>query len=356
MLVTFPNGRTPGRRHRRGVGRRRASTSAIASSVRRSARARSARPRLPGRDARRSRSPRRRASRWCATSRRAKSGGASRCRDTRRPTLCARKPIAHRAAWRTLQRGDRLAIGGVELRRAPSAAARLGAAARAQRRLAGHRAALRRCVDAADRRHRQGRGAVARCRRSICGRSSSSRSRITAAPRLESASFIDHLRPAVALIGVGRAQPLRPPGPSAVIDRLHDRRRARVPHRSGWADRRDHGRSNDSRWRRSPGHGGDQKLATKAQRHEGRTNDDQDCHARCPPWSKRSRLRSWMRLSRCTRELGPGLTGVAFMPTALTHRTRESVDSVRTRAAKCCCTTRGGRCECTVSIWSLAEQ
>ena len=115
MLVTFPNGRTllvdTG-----GVTARATSTSAIASSVPRSARAALLGARLSRRHPRRSRSPRRRAgagARFRAAGDLVGRAGAAPRADAR---ACAPRPIAQRAAWRTLQRGDRFDIGGVELR------------------------------------------------------------------------------------------------------------------------------------------------------------------------------------------------------------------------------------------------
>ena len=170
ILVTLPNGRTlmvdtGGVSHSRRLRHRRSRSRSRAS------RARHRTTRLPGDHARRSRSHRRRGSRWCAISVPRRSGTARSSTTTSRRCKLQEMATRRRAAWRWLQRGDRLDLGGVEAARASPGDFGLATAEGAQRRFAGARTAVRAGVDAADRRHRQGsRAGAASDARSVADR------------------------------------------------------------------------------------------------------------------------------------------------------------------------------------------
>ena len=158
-------------------------------------------------DARRSRPYRWRCGGGCVTSRLAKCGSGCRWRATRRTSMLQRRPGATRSGWRWLQRGDRMQLGEVELRVAPSAATGLGAAARQQRRLARDGGPLRSRVRAVDGRH-LARGGVGSGRRDrSCCRPWCSSRLIMAAARPARCRSCCALRPAVVLVSAGRGNP-----------------------------------------------------------------------------------------------------------------------------------------------------
>ena len=94
-----------------------------------------------------------------AISGRSKCGKGCPCLRTRRRAQLRALADGAGTVWRTLQPADRVSFGEVDLVVHHPPRARMGAPARAQRRLRGARDSLRRRVVRLHRRHRQGSGA-----------------------------------------------------------------------------------------------------------------------------------------------------------------------------------------------------